>query len=352
MSWPKILINTSISKNDLLIFFRQFYLLIKSGIPILQTCDILSASQRKPILRKICLSLRKNIASGKPLSNYLNVATNFFDPIIGQLIKVAEQTGTLELMLANIIHYYEREVSLRKKFNKILFYPFIILSIACICLIFMLIIIVPRFKILFQDHLQQLPVLTKIIFTLSDILINFWFIFTALTLLILYVIFSKRYAQTRSKSYSWAYRLPILKSLYDKMYLIQFFKNLKITQKAGIPLVDGLKLSIVGPSDNTLTKTIMCISLRLAAGIPFYQALTYFKYFPPFSLHMLKIGEISGQLAESLEYTYLYLETDLDTLLERITILLEPLIILILGVLIGSVMLGLYLPIFNLGTLL
>lgn len=345
--------NQPITQVDITIFLRQFATLISAGIPVIQCCDILEKSQKKTTMRLLIYSIKREILSGKNLYFSLRNHPQHFDALICQLIQIGEHTGKLDMMLNIIANYYEKSLAFKKRIKQALFYPCIITITALMVTFSMFIFVIPRFAELFQDSHNKLPLLTVWIFYLSTILqqhigllLSVIFIFAAT------ILRSKRSAKVKSYLQKIAEKLPFIQQYIHKITLTRFARNLAITFAAGIPITDALKLTANASGNLEFVSAIRELRSKISSGMQLHHAMEMLPYFPVLMIQMVKIGEESGMLEQMLDKIVAFFESDIDQLIGHLSQLFEPLIMMILGVLIGGLIIGMYLPLLNLGRLL
>lgn len=345
--------NRRINFFDIAVFFRQFATLLAAGIPILQCCEMLEKSQVKTSLRLLIYAIKRELLSGKDLYSSLRIHDRYFTEITCQLIKIGEHTGKLDLILNMIAEDYEKQLAFKKRIYQALFYPCIISITALIVTLSMFLFVVPRFAELFSGTHIQLPALTRWIFFLSALLEQHVYILFS-PIIFIAILFlpqhgSRQWKQNISQQLT---QLPVIKPLRQKIILAKFARNLAMTFSAGIPIIDALKLTMQADTHAEFTHTVIKLRGKINSGMHLHQAMQSLSYFPDLMIQMVKIGEESGLLDHLLLKVAGFFESDVDDLLNQSTRLLEPLIMLVLGVLIGGLVIGMYLPIFKLGSVL
>ena len=338
---------------DITIFLRQLATLISAGIPIIQCCDILEKSQEKIALRLLIYALKREILSGKNLFHSLQHHPHHFDPFTCELIQIGEHTGKLDVMLTTVALHQEKNLTFKKRIKRALFYPCMITITALLITISMFLFIVPRFADLFHDSQDKLPALTLWIFyfsaRLKEQIVTFLIGITVFTLFL----FHSKHAII-IKKYFWKIllSLPLIKQCIHKIALTRFARNLAITLTAGIPILDALKLTANAWSNPEFINMTATLRHKISAGLQLHHAMETLSYFPLLMIQMVKIGEESGKLEHMLNKIADFIESDIDQLLSHCNQLLEPLIMIVLGALIGGLVIGMYLPIFKLGNVL
>jgi type IV pilus assembly protein PilC len=336
---------------DLTLFFRQFATLITANIPIIQCCDILETSQEKLAMRLLIQQIKRDLFSGKALSLILCQHPRYFNEFICQLIRIGEQTGKLDVMLLTIADHFEKNLALNRKIKQALFYPSIILLTGFLLVICMFIFVIPLFADMFQQANTSLPALTQLLFYLSAHMMPFFMSLLMMTACIAVFIKYKK-GTIFHLLLKPVKSLPLINNCYEKIILARFTRNLAITFDAGIPIIDALRLTANISQQSRFTSTIHQVINNVTTGIQLHRALALHVIFPPFMIQMIKIGEQSGMLVAMLEKITAFLEADIEQLISRLTQLLEPLIMIVLGALIGGLVVGMYLPIFKLGSTL
>lgn len=352
--FTKLKQTSQINRLDILIFLRQFATLISAGIPIIQSCDILLRMQAKTALLHLIYSIRQHIASGKTLSYSINLNKKYFDPLACQLIKIGEHTGKLDDMLNLLTRYYEKKVALSKKIQQLLFYPLMVMIISLWIIYGLLLFVIPHFAYLFQETYDQLPLLTRLIFHCSlycqHIITIFFLIIHILFILLITSPSFRRKVIRFIKHYSTP--LPFIRNLLSKIIFARFTRQLALMLTAGIPITQALKLVSTLETHTRYVSAITLLRSQLHSGQTLYQALKTTAYFPEIMIQMIKVGEETGKLDYMLDKTADFFESDMDYLASKLSKLIEPLIMLFLGALIGGIVIGMYLPIFKLGTIL
>ena len=351
-TWQKTFKNKKpITVLDISIFLRQFSTLISSGIPLIKSCEILEKSQEKMALRLLIYSLKKEMLGGKNLFHSMSLYPHYFNEFTRQLIKIGEHTGKLGTLLMTIAHHHEKNLAFKKRIKQTLFYPGLTLLLAMMVTGIMLMVVIPRFAELFQDKTAQLPLLTVTIFYFSSVLNQHSSYFFSLLILALVILFYLKDTAYFKQKRSLLIKLPIISYYHRKFFFERFARNLSISLNAGLPIIEALKLIT---EDQCHEFTMLMIKLRhkISTGVGLYDAMESLACFPELMIQMIKIGEECGMLDQMLYRIADFLEAEIEQLFIRFSLLLEPLIMVILGVLIGGLVIGMYLPIFKLGNTL
>jgi type IV pilus assembly protein PilC len=337
------------SFTDIAIFFRKLATLINSGIMMSQSCEILERSEENIQLKHMIHTLRHDMGSGQSFIESLKKFPEYFDEMTCQLLHIGMQSGTFAEMLIRVAVYKEKSLNLKKKIIQAFFYPTIILSIAILITIILLTFVVPKFAELFQHMSASLPLLTLGIIHLSSFLSHYGFLFLWPILAIFLLWDSLKKSPHCRKMLEQVF---IKLAIFQKMKLTHFARNLSTTLAAGIPIIEALQLTARTTGSVIYENAITHLRLNLMKGHSLYQMMYQIPYFPPLLVQMVKIGEESGSLEHILEKVVELYESDIEHFISKLSQMLEPLIMVVLGVLIGGLVIAMYLPIFKLGTAL
>lgn len=345
--------NNKITEFDITLLLRQLSTLITANIPIVQCCHILSSSQEKASLCQLILTIKHEIEAGKSLTTGLRKFPSYFDEMICNTLHAGEQTGTLETMLKRVADYKEKTLRLKNQITQAIFYPALIFITAIVVSFIMLIFVVPRFAELFQSMHGELPAFTLMVLNISQLLREYYWMGC---LPILGFAISKYYLKT-SKQWQQQYdhiilKIPILSNIIKKIILIRFARSLAVTFAAGTSITESLITVAYICGNHRYGRAVFALKNQVLAGQQLHKAMQLSSLFSPMSVQMVKIGEESGTLPYMLEKIADLYAADLDYLISNLTHLLEPLIMIILGVLIGGLVISMYLPIFKLGTII
>lgn len=338
---------------DRILFFRQLATLILASVPLASALRILSQNKEHARLKLIFTQLEEDIATGNELATSLQKFPHYFDSMTCSLIQAGEKTGTLDHMLERIANYQEHLMQLKKKIQQALFYPALVLLVAFIITLTLLIFVVPRFADLFQSAHSSLPAFTVAIISLANFVRHYggWLGLTLVGGLSLLYYF--RYIpQIRLIVDRLLLHLPGYGIAHQKFILSRFANNLAIFFAAGAPITEALKTLIHTTGNSCYANSIQKLYLDISAGKQLHFAMQTCKLFPTMMLQMVQVGEESGTLEKMLLKIAELYESDIQHLTANLSRLLEPLIMLILGVLIGGLIIAMYLPIFKLGAII
>lgn len=343
--------NRKIKTADISAFSRQLATLIDSGIPLIQAFDIISKGQSNKRLKDLIDSVKSDIETGLTLAEALGRHPQFFNELFCNLVDAGEKSGSLDIMLDKIATYKEKTESLKKKIKKALIYPIAILAVALVVTAGMLIFVVPQFESLFKSFGADLPALTKAVVNLSKFFETYWYIiFGALGI----AIFSFVYTFKRSVNFAnsidrFLLKIPVLGPILTEASIARFSRTLSVTFAAGLPLVEALK-SVAGATGNVIyADGTNRIREEVSSGQQMNIALANTNLFPLMVVQMVAIGEESGALEKMLTKVADFYEEEVDNAVESLSTLLEPIIMAILGGLVGTLVVAMYMPIFKLG---
>ena len=354
---PKPLITFGAKKiqpADIAIFTRQLATMMKAGVPLVQAFDIVAEGTDHEKMRELILSVRSDVSSGTGLAGALEKHPLHFDELFCSLVASGENSGTLEVMLDRVATYKEKTEALKAKIKKAMTYPIATIVVAIVVTGILLVKVVPQFAEAFQSFGSDLPGFTLFVLRLSEWVQGWWFIML-LGFFVGGYVFSQ--AKRRSKRFAdWldsvALKLPILGSVVHDAVIARFSRTLSTTFAAGVPLVEALE-STAGAAGNAIYATaIRRIRDDVTAGTSLALSIRTTGLFPTMLLQMTAIGEESGSLDDMLGKVADHYEAAVDNAVDSLSSLIEPIIMSVLGVLIGGLMIAMYLPIFMLGSVL
>ena len=337
--------------KDIAVFARQLATMMTAGVPLVQAFDIIGKGNDKPAMQELILSIKGDVESGTNLADALEKHPKYFDDLFCSLVGAGEQSGTLEKLLDKIATYKEKTEELKGKVKKALFYPIAVLVVAFIVCGILLIFVVPQFEEIFKGFGADLPAFTKMVINLSNFVQAYW-------LYILIGIFAAGFAFKTAKQRSPALRraidvislkIPVVGAILEKSAIARFARTLSTMFAAGVPLVEAMD-SVAGATGNILFhEATMRMKDDVATGTQLQQSMKQSGLFPNMMIQMVAIGEESGSLDEMLGKVADYYEEEVDNLVDGLSSLLEPLIMAVLGVLVGGLVIAMYLPIFKMG---
>tara|TARA_R110000851_G_scaffold181511_2_gene329707 strand:- start:190219 stop:191427 length:1209 start_codon:yes stop_codon:yes gene_type:complete len=343
-----------VKPQDIAIFTRQLATMMKAGVPLVQSFDLVGEGADKETLREIIYTIRDDVSSGISLEGALRKHPKHFDDLFCSLVGAGEQAGALETMLDRIATYKEKTESLKAKIKKALTYPIAVVLVAVVVTGILLVKVVPVFAQTFSNFGADLPAFTLFVLGLSNTAQEWWFIWIV-SLVAFFLIF--REAKRRSTKFDafidkYILKVPVVGNILYQAIIARFARTLSTTFAAGVPLVDALT-SVAGAAGNAVYReAIYKVRDDVTTGIQLHQALKTTNKFPVMLLQMTSIGEESGALDDMLEKSAVFYEEAVDNAVDNLTTLLEPMIMAVLGVLVGGLLIAMYLPIFKLGAVI
>lgn len=340
-----------IKPMDIALFTRQMATMMKAGVPLLQSFDIIGEGFDNPNMRKLIDDVKQEVAAGNSFATSLRKKPEYFDELYCNLVESGEQAGALENLLDRIATYKEKTEALKAKIKKAMNYPIAVVVVAVIVSAILLIKVVPQFESVFAGFGAELPAFTQMVIHISNFMQKWWFIIFAA---IFASAFTFREAMKRSEKLRDAIdrgilKLPIVGDILYKSAVARFARTLSTTFAAGVPLVDALD-SVAGATGNVVFKNATNkIKADVSTGMQLNFSMRTTGTFPSMAVQMTAIGEESGALDEMLSKVASFYEEEVDNMVDGLTSLMEPIIMSVLGVLIGGLIIAMYLPIFQLG---
>jgi type IV pilus assembly protein PilC len=341
-----------IKPMDIAVFVRQLATMMKAGVPLVQSFDIVADGIDNPSMRELIIDLKNDVAAGNSLQNALAKHPRYFDDLFCNLVGAGEASGKLDTMLDRVATYKEKSEALKAKIKKALTYPIAVVGIAVIVTVVLLVWVVPVFAETFESFGAGLPAFTQMVLNLSNFMQEWWLIIFAVLGAAGY---GFKEARFRSQKFAdWidavTLKIPIVGDIMFESVVARFARTLATTFSAGVPLVEALE-SVAGAAGNAVySRAILQIRDDVTVGTQLGLAIRTTGLFPSMMLAMVSIGEESGALDEMLEKVATHYEAEVDNKVDNLTALLEPLIMAVLGVLVGGLLVAMYLPIFMMGS--
>jgi type IV pilus assembly protein PilC len=338
--------------KDLTLFTRQLATMMKAGVPLLQSFDIVGKGHANPSMSKLIMDLRADIETGTSLNNAFRKYPLYFDPLFCNLVGAGEQAGILEDLLTRLAIYKEKTLALKAKIKSALTYPISILAIAFIVTAVIMIWVVPAFKEVFTSFGADLPTPTLVVMAMSDFVVKWWYIIFGSLFGAIYFFFQswRRSLKMQQAMDRLLLRLPVFGDVIRKATIARWTRTLATMFAAGVPLVEALD-SVGGASGNAVyLDATRRIQNEVSTGTSLTVAMQNANVFPNMVTQMVSIGEESGALDAMLGKVADFYEEEVDEAVGALSSLMEPMIMVILGVLIGGLVVAMYLPIFKLGS--
>ncbi|HEY6125072.1 MAG TPA: type II secretion system F family protein [Steroidobacteraceae bacterium] len=340
-----------VKPEDIAVFSRQLATMLAAGIPLVQSFEIVGNGNDKPAMQKLILDIKADVEGGTSLHEALARHPLYFDDLFVNLVEAGEQAGALETLLDKIATYKEKTEALKKKVKKALFYPTAVLVVAVIVTIILLLFVIPQFESLFKGFGADLPAFTQMVINMSRWLQNNWYIFFGVIAGAGYtfVYFKKRSQAMREFLDRALLKFPIIGPIMYKSAVARFARTLSTMFAAGVPLVEALE-SVAGATGNIVFENaVLKMRDEVATGQRLQRAMENTGLFPNMVIQMIAVGEEAGALDAMSGKVATFYEAEVDNAVDSMSSLLEPLIMAILGVLVGGMVIAMYLPIFKLG---
>jgi len=335
-------------------FTRQLATMTRAGVPLVQSFEIVAEGEENSSMKELIQKIHGDVSSGNSFAAALRAHPKYFDDLFCSLIDAGEQSGTLETMLARVATYKEKTEALKRKIRKAMTYPSAVILVAIVVTGVLLIKVVPVFAETYAAFGSQLPAFTQLILDISELAQRWW-----LAVIAGAVAMGIAFTQARRRSPRFAalvdrvaLKLPIVGGIFHDAVIARFSRTLSTTFAAGVPLIEALQ-SVAGAAGNAVYReAISRVRDEVATGITLNSSMRATGVFPVMLLQLTAIGEESGSLDEMLGRAADHYEEAVDNAVDNLTTLLEPMIMAVLGVLVGGLLIGMYLPIFNLGNVL
>lgn len=343
-----------VSPMDIAIISRQIATMLGAGVPLVQSLQLIAKSNEKPALRELMSAIGGEVATGTPLSKTLRGYPKYFDDLYCDLVDAGEESGALETIYDRISIYKEKSEALKSKIKKAMFYPAAVLAVAGVVTMLLLLFVIPQFQDIFAGFGAELPAFTLFVLAISDAVQSYWYIILAAVIAAI-VLFKKAHLKSqkvRDNTDKFVLKIPVISTILDKAAVARFARTLSTTFAAGIPLVDAL-ISAAGASGNYVYRSaIQNVRTEVMAGMQMNIAMKTTAVFPDMVSQMVMIGEESGDLDGMLSKVADIYEQQVDDAVDALTSLLEPMIMVVLGVVVGGLIVAMYLPIFQLGSVI
>jgi type IV pilus assembly protein PilC len=341
-----------IKPMDIALFTRQMATMMRAGVPLLQSFEIIGDGFDNPNMRKLVEEVKLEVAAGNSFAASLRKKPKYFDDLYCNLVDAGEQAGALETLLDRVATYKEKTEILKAKIKKAMTYPIAVVIVAIVVSGILLIKVVPQFQSIFEGFGAQLPAFTLMVIGLSNV-VQEWYLIILAALVGLVFLFKntmKRSQKFRDSIDRMLLKIPIIGPLLYKSALARYARTLATTFAAGVPLVEALD-SVAGATGNIVFKTaVMKIKQDVSTGMQLNFSMRTTGIFPALAIQMTAIGEESGALDGMLERVATIYEAEVDNMVDSLTSLMEPMIMAVLGVIVGGLVIAMYLPIFQLGS--
>jgi type IV pilus assembly protein PilC len=341
-----------IKPRDVSVMTRQFATMIDAGLPIVQCLDILSEQTESKTLRNTVRTIKQDVEGGSTLADALRKHPKVFDDLYVNMVDAGEVGGVLNTILNRIAHFIEKANKLKKKVKGAMIYPCTIIAVAIIVVAILLIFVIPVFAELYGSMGKALPAPTQITINISNWFVaNYYYLFFALVGVVVAIRLYYKTENGRMNIDRLLLRLPVVGDLLRKVAVARFAQNMSILLTSGVPILDGLAITAKTAGNKVVEKAIMDSRISISQGKTVAEPLKESKIFPPMVCQMVAIGEQTGGLDNMLQKVAEFYEEEVDDAVANLTALMEPMIMIVLGVVLGGLVISMYLPIFQLGSL-
>ena len=340
-----------VNQRSIAIFTRQLATMIDAGLPLVQSLDILSSQQEHKLFKNIIREIREDVEGGSTFAGALKKHPATFDDLYTNLVVAGEEGGILDNILTRLANYIEKAEALKKKVKSAMIYPAIIVSVAILVVIILMIFVIPVFETMFKSAGQSLPLPTLIVLTMSKMIKKYIAVIIPAVILLFYL-FKKFYKTEAGKTLvdRLLLKLPVFGMLLKKVAVARFARTLGTLVSSGVPILDGLLIVSKTAGNRTIETAILNARASIREGETIAEPLGRSEIFPPMVIQMISVGESTGALDSMLTKIADFYDDEVDVAVSNLTSLLEPFLMVFLGVVIGGVVIAMYLPIFQMAS--
>jgi type IV pilus assembly protein PilC len=349
---PRAKAGKKVKDKEMAIFTRQFSTMIDAGLPLVQCLNILAEQSESKTLRSVTGQVARHVEAGSTLADALRRHPRTFDDLFTNLVEVGEAGGILDVVLQRLAAYIEKAAALKRKVKAAMVYPCAIIGVALMVIIFMLTFVIPTFAQMFKDLGADLPLPTKVVMLLSDFVRSY--ILLIIAGMIGSVMALRSYYRTeggRATIDALMLKTPVFGTLVRKVAVARFTRTLGTLVQSGVPILDGLRITARTAGNKVVEKAVLQCRAAVTEGKTLADPLRTSGVFPPMVTQMISVGEQTGALDAMLSKIADFYDDEVDTAVSTLTSLLEPIMIVFLGVVVGGLVVAMYLPIFKLVTL-
>ncbi len=340
-----------IKPKDIAFFSRQMATMMKSGVPIVGSLEIIGGGQKNPRMKKLVGDIRTDIEGGSSLHESISRHPVQFDELYRNLIRAGEGAGVLETVLDTIATYKENLEALKSKIKKALFYPAMVVVVSIIVSAILLIFVVPQFEAVFREFGAELPAFTQMIVAASNVMVSYWWVMLILSVgsVVGFLFAYKRSPRMQHGMDRVILKVPVIGQIMHNSAVARFARTTAVTFKAGVPLVEALGIVAGATGNKVYEEAVLRMRDDVSVGYPVNMAMKQIGLFPHMVVQMTAIGEEAGALDTMLFKVAEYFEQQVNDSVDALSSLLEPMIMVFLGTIVGGMVIGMYLPIFKLG---
>ncbi len=340
-----------VQQRSVAVFTRQLATMIDAGLPLVQSLEVLSSQQENKVFKNIIREIREDVEGGSTFAGALKKHPVTFNELYTNLVVAGEEGGILDNILNRLASYIEKAEALKKKVKSALVYPATIVTVAVAVVMILMIFVIPVFETMFQSAGQSLPLPTVIVLTISK-MIKKYIIILIPALILLFYLFKRYYKTDNGKAVvdRLLLKLPVFGPLFRKIAVARFSRTLGTLVSSGVPILDGLSIVSRTSGNRAIEAAIMNARASIREGETIAEPLSRSALFPPMVIQMIAVGESTGALDSMLSKIAEFYEEEVDVAVANLTSLLEPLLMIFLGIVIGGVVIAMYLPIFNMAS--
>ncbi len=340
-----------VKQRDVAVFTRQLATMIDAGLPLVQSLDILSMQQENKTFKEVIKNIKESVEGGSTFAGALGKHPKTFDDLYVNLVVAGEEGGILDNVLNRLAIYIEKAESLKKKIKSALVYPATIVCVAVIVVVVLMIFVIPVFADMFRSMGQTLPLPTLIVLAMSNMMKKYFLLFIV-ALVVLIFLFKRYYATEKGKLAidNLTLKLPVFGPLFRKVAVARFSRTLSTLITSGVPILDGLTITSRTAGNKLIEYAIIKARTSISEGETIAEPLARSEIFPPMVTQMIAVGESTGSLDSMLSKIADFYEEEVDVAVATLTSLLEPLLMVFLGVTVGGVVIAMYMPIFKIAT--
>lgn len=340
--------NRKVKLKDIAVFSRQFYVMLDSGLPIGKALNILTEQSDNPKLREALIGVNADIKKGETLSSSMRKRKDVFPNLLTNMIDAGEKSGNLDIILKRMAEYYEKETKIRGKIKSAMIYPLVLAVVAIIAITFILTFVMPTFVQMFEENNVELPMSTKMVLDTSKILGKYGIII--FLILVIAIILLGKYLKSEKGQYTLSVinlKIPLIKKLTQKIIVSRFTRTMGIVSSSGISLITSLEIvaSVVG--NKIAEKELLKVKEKVLKGEGLGDSIMKIKIFPPMLASMVKVGEEAGSLDSILDKTADFYDDELEREIQTATALIEPAMIVVMGIIIGFLIISILTPMFR-----
>ena len=341
---------SAITAKEIAVFARQIATMMQSGVPLVQAFEIISGGQKNPRMKTMLDDIKASLEGGSTLAESLGRHPLQFDMLFQNLVRAGEGAGVLDTVLATIADYKENTEALKSKVKKALFYPAIVIAVAILVSSILLIFVIPQFEAVFKNFGADLPAFTQMIVNASKFMTSYWWL---MLLILVGSLVAFIQAKKRSKSFGYfldrmVLKIPVIGEIMRNSAIARFSRTLAVTFKAGVPLVEALE-TVAGATGNIVyEKAVHRVRDDVSVGYQLNTAMRQVDVFPHMVIQMTAIGEEAGALDTMLLKVAEFYEAEVNNAVDALSSMIEPMVMVFIGVVVGGMVIGMYLPIFKL----